>query len=472
MSFAQDEQWWYDFYYRIEQQRQQDCTEDFWSPGFFRCTITEPTKLILWASLKDENPVEQIENLDIDIICDDLTLRQNELLKKVKPNDTALTILTLAAEQFIIERQIAGKAVNSILAGYPWFLDWGRDAFISLPGLLLSTGRFTEAASVLTSFASSVSQGMIPNRFDDYTNAAHYNSIDASLWFVSAAFEYYKKSGNAKVFTQQLLPMIRWIVDSYHSGTRFNIHADEDGLIFGGDKDTQLTWMDAKHNGIAFTPRWGKAVEINALWYNAICLLAQFYQEKDWNSAHHFERLAEKVQKSFCEKFWNESTGCLYDCIKAADDKDPSVRPNQIFAVSLPNSPLDLDRQKMVVEKVRSELLTPYGLRTLSPNDKNYKGRYQGGFAQRDAAYHQGTVWPFLTGHFIEAYLKVNDYSRPAKRTAMEFIQPLLNHLTQAGCIGSISEIFDGDEPQRPHGCFAQAWSVAELLRAYLLITS
>ncbi len=378
--------------------------------------------------------------------------------------------LCLAAEVFVTERQTDQSHRTTILAGYPWFADWGRDAFIALPGLLLATGRFDEAKSVLTTFAAVADKGMIPNRFDDRSETAHFNSVDASLWFINAAFQYLQASGDSETFTRQLLPTIRWIVDSYHKGTRFGIRADADGLITAGDEETQLTWMDAKYDGVAFTPRFGKAVEINALWYNSLMQMKNLQLRIE--NLEFYESLAEKVRAGFGELFWNQDKGYLNDCVLPDGSVDDSLRPNQIFAVSLEFSPLSVQQQKSVVDAVQDQLLTPYGLRTLNPLAENYKGRYTGPPRDRDEAYHQGTVWPYLIGAFIESYLKVNEFSRESKRQAAEFILPLLQHLTEDGGLGSISEIFDGDAPQLPRGCIAQAWSVAELIRAYQLVSS
>jgi predicted glycogen debranching enzyme len=339
-----------------------------------------------------------------------------------------------------------------------------------LPGLLLSTGRFDEAKSVLTTFAAAADKGMIPNRFDDKSETAYFNSVDASLWFIDAAFQYLQAGGDSETFTKELLPAIRWIVDSYHKGTRFGICADADGLITAGDDQTQLTWMDAKHDGVAFTPRCGKAVEINALWYN--CLMQMKNSGFGTENPEFYESMADKVRASFCDLFWNQDKDYLNDCILLDGSVDDSLRPNQIFAVSLEFSPLSAQQQKSVVDAVQDQLLTPYGLRTLNPLAENYKGQYTGPARQRDEAYHQGTVWPYLMGPFVEAYLKVNEFSRQSKRQAAEFILPLLRHLTEDGCLGSIPEIFDGDAPHEPRGCIAQAWSVAELIRAYQLVSS
>jgi glycogen debranching enzyme len=495
--FEKDPQWWFNFTYRNDRERGQDFTEDLWTPGFFKCRIDRPVKIVLWASLSPPtagHKHSRVTNADIDTVCKDLLGYQKYLKHKVKEAESEFRIpasdgrsknqnlrignwkyfemLCLAAEQFVTKRQSNNNTRSTIVAGYPWFADWGRDAFISLPGLLLTTGRFEEAKSVLTTFAAAADEGMIPNRFDDNSDSAHFNSVDASLWFINAAFQYLRATDDSETFMQELMPTIRWIIDSYQKGTRFGIHADADGLITAGDDQTQLTWMDAKYDGIAFTPRSGKAVEVNALWYHSLCLLAQFYAGRDAVNTKTYKSMADRVRTGFRELFWNDGKGYLNDCISLDGSADDNLRPNQIFAVSLNFSPLSIQQQQSVVEVVQNHLLTPYGLRTLSPDAADYKGEYTGSPRQRDEAYHQGTVWPYLIGLFIEAYLKVNEFSPESKYQAAEFIEPLLWHLTKDGCLGSISEIFDGDEPQKPKGCFAQAWSVAELIRAYRLICS
>ena len=495
--FEKDPQWWFNFTYRHDRERGQDFTEDLWAPGFFKRRIDKPSKIILWASLGPPTAGHKhsgVTNTGIDTVCKDLQRYRKELKHQVKKAKTEFRIpvskgrsknhnlrignwkyfemLCLAAEQFVTKRQTNHHWSTTIVAGYPWFADWGRDAFISLPGLLLTTGRFEEAKSVLTTFAAVADEGMIPNRFDDNSDSAYFNSVDASLWFINAAFQYLRATDDSETFMQDLMPIIHWIIDSYHKGTRFGIHADADGLITGGDEQTQLTWMDAKCDGVAFTPRYGKAVEVNALWYNCLCLLAEFYADRNEENARRYGSMAEKVCDGFRNSFWNDSKGYLNDRILPDGSIDDSLRPNQIFAVSLNFSPLSEQQQASVVEVVQNHLLTPYGLRTLSPDAAGYKGEYAGPPRQRDEAYHQGTVWPYLIGPFIEAYLKVNEFSPESKNQAAEFIEPLLEHLTENGCLGSISEIFDGDPPHKPKGCFAQAWSVAELIRAYRLICS
>jgi len=481
MKFEKDEQWWFNFVYRKEKQRGLNFTEDLWTPGFFKCRVhpDRPTRILFWANVRPQGAGRNSERLikaDIDEISKDLLKHQSVVTAAAKNGDDKFRTLCLAADQFITKRQTNGEPEQThrttVIAGFPWFADWGRDTFISLPGLLLSTRRFDEAKSVLTTFAAAVDEGMIPNRFDDHTGTAYFNSVDASLWFINAAFQYLNATGDSETFTQQLLPTIRWIIDSYHNGTQFGICADTDGLITAGNYETQLTWMDAKYNGVSFTPRCGKAVEVNALWYNALCLCARFYAGRDVENARHYKSMADKVKVSFCKLFWNEKTGYLNDCILPDGSVDTTLRPNQIFAVSLGFSPLSPQQQAAVVDVVQKELLTPFGLRTLNVGDDRYKGTYTGPQQRRDEAYHQGTVWPYLIGPFVESFLKVNDYSKKSRKQAAEFIQPLMQHLTEQGCIGSISEIFDGDAPHEPRGCIAQAWSVAELIRAYELINN
>ena len=492
MNFRKDPQWWFNFVYRQDRERGQGFTEDLWSPGFFKCLLDLGCKLVFWANLRASSvckedavqtsrPGAGTEQWHIETVCTELKEHRARLKRSAKGlnrethhamRDPRYELLSLAADQFVARRQRRHEHRTTILAGYPWFADWGRDTFISLGGLLLCTGRFDEAKSVLTTFAQAADEGMIPNRFDDYSDTAYFNSIDASLWFIHAAFQYLYSTGDNRTFGQELLPTVRWVVDCFQKGTRFGIHSDDDGLITGGDEQTQLTWMDAKWEGIAFTPRYGKAVEVNALWYSNIRQLARFYEGRDVETAERLKALSSKAGTGFVNRFWNEEAGYLNDCVLPDGSADASLRPNQIFAVSLPFSALSMTQQKRVVEVVEKKLLTPYGLRTLNVEDSRYHSQYTGPQQQRDQAYHQGTVWPFLIGPFVEAYLKVNDFSRKSKRRAGEFIQPLLLHLTEDACLGQVGEIFDGDPPHRPKGCIAQAWSVAELIRAYQLIHS
>jgi predicted glycogen debranching enzyme len=442
MQYKHEPDWWTGHVYPIETERGQDDIEDLFKPGMFVATITRPTTITLVAAMND------IDSLDWDA----------ELSHRPVPSKNAERSMTLrrlhhAANDFIVARRCPdGTPGKTVIAGYPWFADWGRDTMISLPGLFLTTGRFEEAGKVLSTFANYVSEGMIPNRFDDYTNEPHYNTVDASLWFIHAVFEFRRTSGDQNTFEQTLLPACRKIIEGHTRGTRFNIRMDPaDGLITQGDHTTQLTWMDAKMGDTVFTPRHGKAVEINALWYHALVLMG----ERD---------LAAKVKASFAKAFWISPFRGLADVIEGTR-RDASIRPNQIFAASLPNSPLNEEQQRAVVEVVRRELLTPMGLRTLAMSDPKFCPRYAGEQRSRDCAYHNGTVWAWLIGGFLDAYLRVNKRSTESIAQAKVWLNPLIDHMNSSGCVGSISEIFEADPPHRPVGCFAQAWSVAEVLR-------
>jgi predicted glycogen debranching enzyme len=485
--FEKKPEWWYNFVYRVDKERGQDFLEDLFSPGIIRYLIDSPRRIVLRANLNRGYEVGG-KRLAIEDVIRELSEDYNSVITEAE-GDNNLAMLYEAGEQFIVKRrtedggqraedrgqrtedggQIKEEMRTTILAGYPWFTDWGRDAFISLPGLLLATRRFAEAKSVLLLFAEAASEGMISNCFDDYGGEAHYNSVDASLWFINAAFEFLAATGERGWFKETMLPTIISIIESYRRGTRFGIHADADGLITAGDGTTQLTWMDAKCEGIVFTPRYGKCVEVNALWYNALSRLNKYYDEDGQiNSELKFE--INKVRESFEQSFWNEEWGWLNDCILPDGTADATLRPNQIYAVSLPFSPLTDKQQRAVVSIVEKKLLTPFGLRTLSPDDKRYHGIYTGPQRQRDEAYHQGTVWAYLMGPFVEAYLKVNGFSEESKTRAASFIEPLLRHFKEDGCVGQVSEIFDAEPPYKQKGCFAQAWSTAELIRAYKMI--
>jgi predicted glycogen debranching enzyme len=370
--------------------------------------------------------------------------------------------LVCAAEQFIVRR---GSTRSSVVAGYHWFTDWGRDTMISLPGLALATGKFNIAREILLAFAEHLSQGMIPNRFPDEGEQPEYNTVDATLWFVHATGEYLRRTGDLLFIRDRLYSQLIEIVDWHVRGTRYGIRMTEDGLLRSGTEGTQLTWMDAKVGQWVVTPRTGKAVEIQALWYNALRHLAEMAARlTDHSTADYCRRLAERAGLSFNEKFWNPELDCLYDVLGDDETADAALRPNQIFAVSLPHSMLQPERARNVVRVVERELLTPYGLRTLAPSHPDYCGRYEGDSLSRDGAYHQGTVWAWLTGPFITAYLKVHGRTPESIEQARQWLHAFRAHLLEAG-LGQISEIFDGDTPHTPRGCIAQAWSVAELLR-------
>ncbi len=462
-NFQVDPQWWYGFRYRADLARGQDGQEDLYSPGVFA------------FELNDDKPVQFNASLDEPISPGfDTTLRAkrerlSKLVSAVGDNlDDVAHRLAAASDAFIVKRSFPSQPASAtILAGYPWFADWGRDAFIALPGLLLSTGQFDTAKEVFSTFAQSISEGMVPNRFDDYALSAHYNSIDASLWFIIAAERFMRTCGDATFWRDVLAPAAETILAAYESGTLFGIRADSDKLLIGGSQTTQLTWMDTKLGDEAITPRHGKAVEINALWYNAHCILAH-QQAGTGDLAEHHREMADLIAKSFVKTFWNIEGDCLYDCV-SDEHADPAIRPNQIFAVSLPHSPLAIHQQKAVLSVVTEKLLTPYGLRTLAPDDPAYRGRYEGDLNNRDRAYHQGTVWPWLLGAFIEAHLKLKGRDAGGVARASEMLSAFDGHLHEAG-LGAVSEIFDGDPPHLPRGCISQAWSVAEIIRAKKLI--
>ncbi len=459
-SFVHDQGWWYDHTFAIETDRGLDDTEDLFSPGRFVLSVTGSGTITIWAAM--ESPAMHDWNQE-------RLARRDAICAAIGAAGTkTVTKLARAANDFIVSRKTPdGKPGTSIVAGYPWFADWGRDTFISLPGLLLTTRRFEQARQVLTVFASYVSEGMIPNRFDDYTNESHYNTVDASLWFIHAAFEYFKLSGDHRTFETVLHPACRAIIDGYRRGTRFGIGMDErDALITQGDATTQLTWMDAKCGDIAFTPRQGKAVEINALWYHALVLMG----ETD---------LAKRCGQSIRTGFWISPFKGLADVIDGsapADQKDirrdMKIRPNQIFAVSLPNSALLPEQMSAVVEVVRRELLTPYGLRTLAVSDSNYHATYKGPQVERDAAYHNGIVWPWLLGAFLDAYLRMNERSPESIEQAKQWLAPLIAYLDTAigGSVGQLPELYEPEAPYRAVGTCAQAWSVAEVLRLAVML--
>jgi predicted glycogen debranching enzyme len=377
--------------------------------------------------------------------------------------DPRANILARTSGSFVVQRAPEGK---TIVAGYHWFTDWGRDTMIALPGLTLLKGqeRAEAARDILLAFAVHQSRGMIPNRFPDYGLEPEYNTVDAALWFVHSAWRYFQQTGDRATVRSSLLPAVQAIIEGYRDGTRYGIRMDEDGLVTAGEPGTQLTWMDAKIGDYVVTPREGKAVEINALWYHALRCAAELARSFRLGS-NSYTALAKRAQASFNTKFWNEERGCLYDVL-APDGPDASIRPNQILAVSLRADLLPRERAGAVLDCVTQHLLTPYGLRSLAPEDPRYRAYYDGGTWDRDTAYHQGTVWAWLVGPYVDALVRVRGLSDETRAEARKLLDPLLDHVRDAG-LGSISEIFDGDAPHMPRGCVSQAWSVAEVLRVY-----
>jgi predicted glycogen debranching enzyme len=462
--------------YRIEQQRGYAYEGELWSPGFFRVDLTEQSTATLIGSTEPWDIIGVLSPEDV--LAAERERRARLLhvaIPKARQNFAAE--LVFAADQFVItpagrfeeaaRAHAAGDEVRTVIAGYHWFTDWGRDTMISLEGLTLITGRLLEAGYILRTFAHYVRDGLIPNMFPDGAKEGRYNTADATLWFFHALNRYFERAADHTTL-QLLLPTLIDIVEHHLRGTRFNIRVDpNDGLLAQGEQGYQLTWMDAKMDDWVVTPRRGKAVEINALWYNALRLLANWLRENgDDASAQIYDEHAERARVSFNKRFWFSEGGYLYDVLDldGGSSNDPSCRPNQLFAISLDHPVLDPERWSSVIDVAEKKLLTPVGLRTLSPDDPNYKPIYGGDLRSRDGAYHQGTVWAWLIGPFIDAWLKVHPHDRTAAR---KFLQRFPEHLSEAG-MGTISEVFDAREPHAAGGCIAQAWSVAEVLRAWL----
>ncbi|MDC0707384.1 amylo-alpha-1,6-glucosidase [Stigmatella sp. ncwal1] len=457
-------------FFRTEKARGYDSQEIQHSPGYFECGVSQGGILALGLTTDevwtlDRDPAQAFE-LEQE--------RERKLLSRA-PAEARTGIparLVLAADQFIIDptrpmddawAHSIGQDARSVIAGYHWFTDWGRDTMISHAGLTLSTGRYREAAAILRTFQHYVKDGLIPNYFPDGENEGVYHTADATLWFFHAVDRYVETTGDGALL-KDLFPTLAGIVERHQRGTRFHIGVDpSDGLLRQGAAGYQLTWMDAKVDGWVVTPRRGKAVEINALWFNALRLMAM-WAERLGSDAKPYMGAAERVYGSFNKRFWNPATDCLFDVLDGEDGRDdPAIRPNQVFAISLRFPVLRRERWDAVLKVVHDALLTPVGLRSLAPGHPDYKATYDGDLRARDAAYHQGTVWGWLIGHYIDATLKVN----PDIQAARALLAGLAHHLEHGG-VGQISEIFDATEPYRPRGCIAQAWSVAEALRVFL----
>jgi predicted glycogen debranching enzyme len=459
--------------YALEGHRGYEAAGELWTPGYFRLVLGPDTPGTLVASTESW---ETIGALRPEEAPDAEHQRRRRLINaaKLAPTNTLAADLVLAADQFIItpagraeeaaRARAAGDEVRTVIAGYHWFTDWGRDTMIGLEGLTLCTGRQREAGYILRTFGHYVQDGLIPNMFPEGTKEGLYHTADATLWFFHA-IDRYLHAVDDRATLRQLLPKLRAIVDQHIAGTRFGIGVDpNDGLLRQGAEGYQLTWMDAKVENWVVTPRRGKAVEINALWYNALRLLADWLKQEGDADASRLDELAERARESFNRRFWYAEGGYLYDVVDGEHGDDAACRPNQIFAVSLDHPVLAPDQWLPVFEIVRQRLLTPVGLRSLAPGHRDYKAQYYGDLRARDAAYHQGTVWAWLAGPFVDAWLKVYPGDKAGARKCLEGFDKELN---QAG-IGTISEIFDAEEPYTPRGCIAQAWSVAEVLRAWM----
>ena len=459
-GYVHEPHWYNNFLYEAERERGLDCEEDLAAPGIFSWPLDSAQASLIFTTSD----------------CALGTLRQSGALElsaaiaeRERDRRAAFASrLHASADDYIVDRSSKTSAAGkTVIAGYPWFTDWGRDTFIALRGLCIATGRLDEARDILVAWASTVSEGMLPNRFPDHGEQLEFNSVDASLWFVNAVREYLgaRRSANPGMAAADenliLHEAVTKILKGYSQGTRFGIHLDADGLIAAGESGTQLTWMDAKVGDWVVTPRIGKPVEIQALWFNALKFALQ--SDSQWKEP------LERGLRSFRERFWNPERQCLFDVVDMnhqAGLNDPTLRPNQIFAVgALPVAALDGDRARKVVDAVESTLWTPAGLRSLAPGEPGYTGRYEGGVRQRDGSYHQGTVWPWLMGAFVDAWLYTHGNDAKARDEARQrFLGPLLAGMNAAG-LGHISEIADGDAPHTPRGCPFQAWSVAEALR-------
>jgi predicted glycogen debranching enzyme len=461
-------------FYRFEQIRGYESRGTLWSPGYLRSVLHEGQSFTVTASTENWETMLALEP-------DEAWRRENQrrarLLDVAHPETRTSwpAELVLAADQFIINpisrvadaarAHAAGDEVRTIIAGYHWFTDWGRDTMISLDGLTLITGRRQDAGYILRMFAHHIKDGLIPNMFPEREQEGLYHTADATLWYFYAIHKYVEATGD-RITLRLLLPHLIDIVQHHVRGTRFGIGVDPaDGLLRQGAEGYQLTWMDAKVGDWVVTPRRGKAVEINALWYNALRLLESWMREEwDGSDAERIAGYANRAKESFNKRFWFEQGGYLYDVVDGEGGNDESLRPNQLFAISLIHPILEESRWRPVVDVVQERLLTPFGLRTLAPGHPNYKSQYYGDLRARDAAYHQGTVWPWLIGPFIDAWIRVNPHDRHGAR---RFLNGFTSHIGDA-CLGSISEVFDADDPFTPRGCVAQAWSVAEILRSWV----
>jgi predicted glycogen debranching enzyme len=471
--FSRDGYWYKNFEYVREQERGLDFSEDLFSPGYFRTVVKNGTSLWFFASAEEWSELTRNAELQrfAEIKQRELERRQ-ALVKGIKSKEETSFYLRQAANQFLVRR---GKDSQTVIAGYPWFTDWGRDTMISIPGLLFVTNNYPVAREIMTTFVRSMRDGLIPNRFVDRPEAGHdaeYNTADATLWLFHLVYELARRTDDVKFVKQGLYDALVESFECHRRGTRFGIHMSDDGLLSAGEEAVHLTWMDAGIGDQAVTPRHGKAVEVCALWCNALKVL-EFFAKKlgDRGRTKELTSLARQAQKSFNKVFWNSTAGYLNDVVNEGR-KDVSLRPNQLFAMTLPFSPLERQHRKPVVAVVTEHLLTPFGLRTLAKGDPHYRGLYQGNAFDRDCSYHQGTVWPWLLGPYATAFLNANTRTSRNKKHVRSLLEPLIQYMLNEG-VGQIPEIFDGDVPgpadgaPRPSGkgCFAQAWSVAEIHR-------
>jgi predicted glycogen debranching enzyme len=451
-GFDHQPDWYYNFHYSAEQYRGLEAEEDLFTPGTLQLGANEGDMIGIVLSDEDPSAKNAFELFEREKI------RRQSLLRHV-PEDDTIRMLTLASDQFIVKRD---ENLKTVIAGYHWFTDWGRDTMISLPGLCLSTGMFENARKIIAAFSKTVNMGMLPNRFQDNGAPPEYNNVDGTLWYFIAVQKYLEASGDLQFVLNEILPVLKDIIDWHYAGTRYNIHVEDDGLLYSGEAGVQLTWMDAKVGDWVVTPRTGKAVEVNALWYNALNIYAKLLQlNGDSYAANEIYEKITLIKQNFEAAFWNEATGYLYDVINNGD-KDDTLRPNQLFAIGLPFPLIEGCHAESILDAVSKKLYTPVGLRTLPQDHPSYAGKYGGGIVQRDSAYHQGTVWSWLLGIYVDALIKVKGSDGVLQ--AQQVMENFTYHLSE-GCIGSVAEIFDADAPHHPRGCVAQAWSVAEIIR-------
>jgi predicted glycogen debranching enzyme len=466
MEFKELKNWYKSFILDKEKERGLDYVQDLFNPGYFWSPQTNNLKIDVIATIDDKIPE------DVDKTYSDSKKRVENLfdLAKASDKDPDEKSLILASDMHVIKPVTKeGDRRVTVVAGYHWFGDWGRDTFIALPGLTLCTGRFEDAKNILLTFAEQCKDGLIPNRFADLGQNAIYNTVDASLWYINAVNEYLKHTGDYEFIKTHIYPVCKSIIKSYEEGTNYNIGMDSDGLIKAGEEGCQLTWMDAKVGNWVVTPRHGKPVEINALWHNALRImenLAGKFEEPEISKK--YSGMADLTKKSFNEKFWFERGGYLYD-VAGETANDDSLRPNQLFAISLPYPVLNEDKWLAVVNRAFEKLYIPFGVRSLSSDNPNYRGACLGTIKERDGAYHQGTAWGWLLGPFLEAYLKANGMTSQAITHAGIMMDLWMGELTNGGQ-NTLSEIMDGDEPFTVRGCISQAWSIAEALRLKKII--
>ena len=458
-DYKHNPNWFLHFNYSVEEYRGLDYVEDLFNHGKFTVELKKGDKIGIILSTENPGAKDAYE-----LMKEEKSRRENLLNKPF--NNSTEQILTLAADQFIVKR---GEDLKTVIAGYHWFTDWGRDTMISLPGLCLSTGRYEDAKKILSAFAKSVSMGMLLNRFQDNNEPPEYNNVDGTLWYFIAIYKYLQATKDETFILYEILPVLKDIIDWHFKGTRFNIHVDEDGLLYAGEVGQQLTWMDARIGDWVVTPRMGKPVEIQALWYNTLHIFAELLQLNEQIDDAGLVRIsAAKAKQSFTEKFWYADENYLYDNIDENNIPDTSLRPNQLFAINLPYTLIDGDKAKAILQIVEEKLYTTVGLKTLPSDDDRYSAVYGGNALKRDGCYHQGTVWSWLLGPYVDAIMSQPGFAGmdglSGKEKAKKVIENFTYHLNE-GCIGSVSEIFDAELPNHPRGCIAQAWGVAEVLR-------